>query len=79
VLDDDQFARLDGETGAASERELLTLVEERLCDEEASPALDRAGDEPRPAFLVVHRGILRATETAFTSRRVFTVTSGRTP
>ena len=62
VLDDDELARLDGQTGAAPERELLALVEERLRDEEAPPALDRAGDEPRPAFLVVHRGILRATD-----------------
>ena len=62
VLDDDQLARLDRQTRAAPERELLPLVEERLRDEEAPPALDGAGDEPRPAFLVVHRGILRATD-----------------
>ncbi len=79
VLDDDELARLDGQTGAAPERELLALVEERLRDEEAPPALDGARDEPRPALLVVHRGILRATDTAVTRRRVFTVTSGCTP
>ena len=76
-LDDHELARLHRLPGAPSERQLLSLVEERLRDEKAPAALHDARDERWPAFLVDHRP--RATDTACTSSCVFTATSGRTP
>ena len=76
VLDHDELAGLHGQARAPAESQLLAVVEERLRDQEAPPALHGAGDEPRPVFLVVHRGRCRASTTARKSRCVFTVHRG---
>ena len=55
LLDDDELAGLHREPRAPPERQLIAILEERARDQKASSPLDRAGDEPRPAFLVAHR------------------------
>ena len=54
-LHDHELARLHRLAGASPQRELLSLVEERLRDEKAPAALHDARDELWPAFLVDHR------------------------